>query len=102
VGLRSPRRGRQGGASPNKKGATVYVKTLEPAEVGDKIVGRHGNKAIITRILPDHEMPKIGSTDGEHVQVLMNPSGVPTRINLGQMLETAASKVAKKTGSPTS
>lgn len=84
--------------APNAKGATVYVKTLEPAEVGDKIVGRHGNKAIITRILADHEMPKIGSSDGEHVQVLMNPSGVPTRINLGQMLETAASKVAKKTG----
>ena len=86
--------------APNKKGATVYVKTLEPAEVGDKIVGRHGNKAIITRILADHEMPRIGGTDGEHVQVLMNPSGVPTRINLGQMLETAASKVAKKTGQP--
>lgn len=84
--------------APNKKGATVYVRTLEPAEVGDKIVGRHGNKAIITRILADHEMPRIGGSDGEHVQVLMNPSGVPTRINLGQMLETAASKVAKKTG----
>jgi DNA-directed RNA polymerase subunit beta' len=84
----------------NGKGATVYVKTLESAEVGDKIVGRHGNKAIITRILPDHEMPRIGSADGEHVQVLMNPSGVPTRINLGQMLETAASKIAKKTGVP--
>lgn len=86
--------------APNNKGATVYVKTLEPAEVGDKIVGRHGNKAIITRILPDHEMPRIGSPDGEHVQVLMNPSGVPTRINLGQMLETSAAKIAKKTGQP--
>lgn len=86
--------------APNKKGATIYVKTLEPAEVGDKIVGRHGNKAIITRILPDHEMPKIGGPEGEHVQVLMNPSGIPTRINLGQMLETAAAKIAVKTGKP--
>lgn len=86
--------------SPNGKGATVYVKTLEGAEIGDKIVGRHGNKGIITRILPNHEMPRIGTSDGEHVEVLMNPSGVPTRINLGQMLETAAAKIADKTGKP--
>lgn len=89
--------------SPNGKGATVFVKTLEPAEIGDKMVGRHGNKGIITRILPDHEMPRIGSADWDgknHVEVLMNPSGVPTRINLGQMLETAAAKIADKTGQP--
>lgn len=85
---------------PSGKGATVYVKTLEPAEIGDKMVGRHGNKGIITKILPDTEMPKIGNTDGKHVEVLLNPSGVPTRINLGQMLETAAAKIAEKTGKP--
>lgn len=89
--------------NPNGKGATIFVKTLEPAEIGDKMVGRHGNKGIITRILPDHEMPRVGSPewDGKnHVEVLMNPSGVPTRINLGQMLETAAAKIAVKTGKP--
>lgn len=89
--------------NPNGKGATVFVKTLEPAEIGDKIVGRHGNKGIITRVLPDHEMPRMGSSDWDgknHVEVLMNPSGVPTRINLGQMLETAAAKIADKTGQP--
>jgi DNA-directed RNA polymerase beta subunit/DNA-directed RNA polymerase beta' subunit len=86
--------------NPNGKGATVFVKTLEPAEIGDKMVGRHGNKGIITRILPDTEMPRIGSSEGKHVEVLMNPSGVPTRINLGQMLETAAAKIAEKTGKP--
>ncbi len=86
--------------NPNGKGATVFVKTLEPAEIGDKMVGRHGNKGIITRILPDHEMPRIGGPEGQHVQILMNPSGVPTRINLGQMLETAAGKIADKTGKP--
>jgi DNA-directed RNA polymerase subunit beta' len=86
--------------NPNGKGVTVHVKTIEPAEIGDKMVGRHGNKGIITRILPDSEMPRIGSSDGHHVEVLMNPSGVPTRINLGQMLETAAAKIAKKTGKP--
>lgn len=85
---------------PNGKGAIVHVRTDEPAEVGDKIVGRHGNKSIITQIVPDHEMPRIGAADGQHVEVLMNPSGVPSRINLGQMLETAASKIAKKTGKP--
>lgn len=85
---------------PSGKGATIYVKTLEPAEIGDKIVGRHGNKGIITRILPDTEMPRIGGKEGKHVEILMNPSGVPTRINLGQMLETAAAKIAEKTGKP--
>lgn len=86
--------------NPNGKGATVFVKTLEPAEIGDKMVGRHGNKGIITRILPDGEMPRIGGPDGEHTQVLLNPTGVPTRLNLGQMLETASSKIARKTGKP--
>jgi len=85
---------------PNGKGAVVHIRTEEPAEVGDKIVGRHGNKAIITKIIPNAEMPRKGSPDGEHVEVLMNPSGVPSRINLGQMLETASSKIAKKTGRP--
>lgn len=84
----------------NGKGAVVHVRSDEPAEVGDKIVGRHGNKSIVTQIIPDHEMPRVGSEDGPHVEVLMNPSGVPSRINLGQMLETAASKIAIKTGKP--
>jgi DNA-directed RNA polymerase beta subunit len=86
--------------NPNGKGATVFVRTLEPAEIGDKMVGRHGNKGIITRILPDGDMPKIGGPDGTHTEVLMNPMGVPTRINLGQALETAAAKIALKTGKP--
>jgi DNA-directed RNA polymerase subunit beta' len=88
---------------PNGKGITVHVKTLEPAEIGDKIVGRHGNKGILTRILPDSEMPRIGGAehDGKnHVEVLMNPSGVPSRMNLGQLFETAAAKIALKTGKP--
>jgi DNA-directed RNA polymerase subunit beta' len=86
--------------NPNGKEVTVHVKTLEPTEIGDKIVGRHGNKGIITKIIPDHEMPRIGGPDGEHVQMLLNPSGVSSRINLGQLLETAAAKIAQKTGKP--
>lgn len=83
-----------------KHGATttVYVKADAPADVGDKIVGRHGNKGIITRVLPDGEMPQ--TEDGRPAEVLLNPTGVPTRINLGQVLETAAGKIAEKTGKP--
>lgn len=76
----------------------VHVKTVEPAEIGDKIAGRHGNKGIITQIIPDDEMPKLKS--GRQLQVLMNPTGVPGRTNLGQVLETAAGKIAEKTGKP--
>lgn len=79
----------------------VYVKTEEQAVIGDKLSGRHGNKGIITRILPDHEMPHTGTGDDKkHLEILLNPSGVPTRINVGQMLETAAGKIAEKTGKP--
>lgn len=85
---------------PNGAGAVVHVKSEAPAEIGDKMVGRHGNKGIITQIIADNAMPRIGNKDGEHVEVLLNPSGVPSRINLGQMLETAASKIARKTGKP--
>ena len=80
------------------KKTTVYVKANAPADVGDKIVGRHGNKGIITNILPDHEMPH--DKDGNSMEVLLNPTGIPTRINLGQVLETAAGKLAAKKGKP--
>jgi len=80
------------------KKTAVHVKTLEPAEIGDKLAGRHGNKGIITKILPDHEMPQL--KDGTPLQILLNPTGVPGRTNLGQMLETAAGKIAEKTGKP--
>jgi DNA-directed RNA polymerase beta subunit/DNA-directed RNA polymerase beta' subunit len=84
------------------RGVKVYVKTEEPAVIGDKLSGRHGNKGIITLILPDHEMPFTKDTQGEkrHLEVALNPSGVPTRINVGQVLETAAAKIAEKTGKP--
>lgn len=77
---------------------TVHVKTVEPMTVGDKLTGRHGNKGIVTRILADDEMPR--TKDGQHVQVALNPAGVPGRVNVGQVLETALSKVARKTGKP--
>ena len=79
-----------------RDGVVVHVKTEEPAEIGDKIVARHANKGIITAIIPDKEMPH--RPDGKPVDTLMNPLGVPGRINLGQVLETAAGKIAKKQG----
>ena len=87
---------------PAGRGVKIYVKTEEQAVIGDKMAGRHGNKGIITQILPDHEMPFTVGADGEksHLQVLLNPSGVPTRMNIGQVLETAAAKIAEKTGKP--
>lgn len=81
----------------------VHVATLEPMQIGDKIVGRHGNKGICTQIRPDSEMPKfIDPVDGteKNLQVMLNPLGVPGRINAGQLLETSASLIARKTGKP--
>jgi len=85
-----------------KRGSDVVVnvKTKEAAQIGDKIVGRHGNKGVITRIIPTSQMPyslKEGE-DRDHVDVLMNPLGVPGRINLGQILETVAGKIAAERG----
>jgi len=81
----------------------VYVKTKEPAQVGDKLVGRHGNKGVITRIVPQEQMPynedkKTG--EKRYIDIALNPLGVPGRINLGQVLETSAGKVAEKRGKP--
>lgn len=76
----------------------VHVRSNEPATIGDKIVGRHANKGIIVDILKNEDMPK--NKDGKRVDVLLNPLGVTSRINPSQILETAASKIAEKTGKP--
>lgn len=81
-----------------KDGVQVHVRTVEPMQVGDKLSSRHGAKGIVTMILPDHEMPH--TKDGKHIEVALNPSGIPGRMNVGQVLETAASKIAEKTGKP--
>lgn len=80
-----------------KDGVKVFVRSEKPAEIGDKIVGRSGNKGIITKIMPDKEMPQVR---GKPLDILLAPNTVPGRINLGQVLETAVSKVAEKTGKP--
>jgi len=82
--------------SSSKDKITVYVRTEERLRTGDKLSGRHGNKGIVSRVISDHDMPK--DKDGKPVHVLLNPAGVPSRMNVGQVLETAASKLGKKKG----
>jgi DNA-directed RNA polymerase beta subunit len=79
-------------AKDKRGNVTVYVKTREPAQIGDKLSGRHGNKGIIVKIIPDEEAPK--TKDGSPVDVLLNPHGVPSRINIGQIYETAIGKIS--------
>jgi len=76
----------------------IHVSTEKEAEEGDKIVGRYGNKGIITSILPDDEMPI--SETGVRADVVTSPYGVPGRINTAQIYETIAGKAALKKGSP--
>lgn len=81
-----------------RNGHDIYVKTIEPVLPGDKLVGRHGNKATVSIILPDHLTPRTEA--GEPIDVIMDSLSVHPRINLGQLLETAAGKVARATGEP--
>jgi len=77
----------------------VFVKTKEPMQVGDKLSSRAGSKGIVTKIVPDNEMPR--NEEGEVVDVLFNPYGLPGRMNPGLMFEASMGKVSKKTGKPT-
>ncbi|MDE3202562.1 MAG: DNA-directed RNA polymerase subunit beta, partial [Acidobacteriota bacterium] len=76
----------------------VYVAMKRKLSVGDKMAGRHGNKGVIARILPEEDMPYL--PDGTPVEIVLNPLGVPSRMNVGQILEThlgwAAADLGKK------
>ncbi|MBP7792782.1 MAG: DNA-directed RNA polymerase subunit beta [Candidatus Goldbacteria bacterium] len=74
----------------------VLIAKKRKVSVGDKLSGRHGNKGVISRILPVEEMPYL--PDGTPVQVVLNPLGVPSRMNVGQLLETQLGWVAKIAG----
>ncbi len=74
----------------------VYVATKRKISVGDKMCGRHGNKGVISRILPVEDMPYL--PDGTPIQIVLNPLGVPSRMNLGQVLEVHLGLAAKKLG----
>lgn len=75
----------------------VYVAIKRKLAVGDKMAGRHGNKGVVSRILPEEDMPYF--EDGTPVDVVLNPLGVPSRMNVGQVLEVHLGLAAKKLGS---
>ena len=74
----------------------VYVAMKRKLSVGDKMAGRHGNKGVIARILPEEDMPYL--PDGSPVEIVLNPLGVPSRMNVGQVLETHLGWAAKALG----
>ncbi|MDA8417895.1 MAG: DNA-directed RNA polymerase subunit beta, partial [Desulfobacteraceae bacterium] len=74
----------------------IYVAKKRKLSVGDKMAGRHGNKGVVSRILPEEDMPYFA--DGTPVDVVLNPLGVPSRMNVGQVLETHLGLAAKKLG----
>jgi len=74
----------------------VCVATKRTMSIGDKIAGRHGNKGVIAKILPEEDMPFL--EDGTSLDILLNPLGVPSRMNVGQILETHLGWVAKVLG----
>ena len=74
----------------------VYIIQKRKIQVGDKMAGRHGNKGVISLILPEEDMPYL--PDGTPVDVMLNPLGVPSRMNIGQVLELHLGMAAKKLG----
>lgn len=86
-------------AHTTTKNVRFFVRSVKPLEEGDKLTGLHGNKGIVSLILPDHEMPT-NKVTGKPVDLVLNPASVTSRINLGQLIETAAAKIALKTGKP--
>ena len=74
----------------------VYIAMKRKVSVGDKMAGRHGNKGVVSRILPEEDMPYL--PDGTPVQIVLNPLGVPSRMNVGQILETHLGWAAKALG----
>ncbi|MBS2032705.1 MAG: DNA-directed RNA polymerase subunit beta [Deltaproteobacteria bacterium] len=74
----------------------VYVAIKRKLSVGDKMAGRHGNKGVISRVLPEEDMPYL--QDGRPVDLVLNPLGVPSRMNVGQILETHLGWAAKNVG----
>jgi DNA-directed RNA polymerase subunit beta len=74
----------------------VYIAEKRKISVGDKMAGRHGNKGIIARIVPEEDMPYL--PDGMPVEIVLNPLGVPSRMNVGQILETHLGWAAKMLG----
>ncbi len=76
--------------------AKVYVAKKRKLAVGDKMAGRHGNKGVVAKIVPTEDMPFM--PDGTPIDIVLNPLGVPSRMNLGQLFETALGWAGKRLG----
>ena len=74
----------------------VYIARKRKVSVGDKMAGRHGNKGVVSRIVPIEDMPRLA--DGTPVDIILNPLGVPSRMNVGQILETHLGWAAREKG----
>jgi DNA-directed RNA polymerase subunit beta len=72
----------------------VYVAVKRKLQVGDKMAGRHGNKGVVSVVVPEEDMPRL--EDGTPVDIVLNPLGVPSRMNVGQLMETALGMAAKR------
>lgn len=79
-----------------RKKIKVYIAMTRKIEVGDKLAGRHGNKGIIAHVVPEEDMPY--TADGQPIEIILNPLGVISRMNMGQVLETQLGLVAKAIG----
>lgn len=78
------------------KRIVVYVAMKRKISAGDKLAGRHGNKGVIAKVLPEEDMPYL--RDGTPIDIVLNPLGVPSRMNVGQVLETHLGQAAKALG----
>jgi DNA-directed RNA polymerase subunit beta len=87
--------GDEGGPGVIKQ-VKVYIATKQKLEVGDKMAGRHGNKGVVAKIVPEADMPFL--PDGTPIEICLNPLGVPSRMNVGQVLETHLGWACKKLG----
>ncbi len=91
-GIRSNENGEQGSI----KNVEVYIASKRRLSIGDKMAGRHGNKGIVSKIVPVEDMPFMA--DGTPVDIILNPLGVPSRMNIGQVFETHVGWAAKTLG----
>jgi DNA-directed RNA polymerase subunit beta len=76
--------------------AKVYIAKKRKLQIGDKMAGRHGNKGIVSRVVRSEDMPFLA--DGTPVDIVLNPLGVPSRMNLGQIYETVLGWAGKELG----
>lgn len=74
----------------------VYIACKRKLQVGDKMAGRHGNKGVVSKIVPEADMPRL--PNGEAIEVILNPLGVPSRMNMGQLFETHLGFAARRAG----